>query len=85
VVRYWTSSRLGAVTTVGYALPSDRCATRDHSLVRISPEKADAINNCVIACAHNAVFANSASTTIAAAFDLTEFGKNTDLPPSKLD
>ncbi|MGI8839036.1 MAG: DUF4238 domain-containing protein [Pyrinomonadaceae bacterium] len=55
-------------------------AKRGDALLRISREKADAINNYVIAYAHHAVFANLYSKTIAAAFDLTEFSKNTDVP-----
>lgn len=57
-------------------------AKTEDALVRISREKADAINNYVISCAHKAVFANLHSKTIAAAFDQTVFGKNTELPRS---
>jgi len=62
-----------------------RCVLMDDArsgdaLVRIGREKADAINIYIIAYAHSAVFANLHSKTIAAAFDRTMFGKNTDLP-----
>lgn len=60
-------------------------AKRGDALVTISREKVDAMNNYIIAHAHNAVFANLHSKSIAAAFDRTVFGKNTDLPgPTKL-
>lgn len=61
-------------------------AKRGDALVRISREKADAINNYVISYAHHAVCSNLYSKTTTAAFDRTVFGKNTDLPrPTKLD
>lgn len=61
-------------------------AKHSNVLVGISRETADAINNYIIAHAHSAVFASLQSKTIAAAFDRTVFGENTDLPrPTKLD
>lgn len=80
--------RLGSVLL---PLSPTRCvliddAKRGDALVRVSREKADAMNNYIIAHAHKAVFANLHSKTIAAAFDRTVFGENTDLPrPTKLD
>ena len=55
-------------------------AKRGDALIRVNREKAVAINNFIIAYAHNAVFANLHSKTIAEAFNRTVFGKNTDLP-----
>lgn len=86
----WSSIglRLGSVLL---PLSPTRCvliddAKRGDALIRISREKADALNNYIIAHAHKAVFANLHSKTIASAFDRTVFGKNTDLPrPTQLD
>jgi uncharacterized protein DUF4238 len=54
-------------------------AKRGNALIPISREMVDAISNYVIGYAHQAVFANLSSKTIAAAFDRTGLGENTDV------
>jgi hypothetical protein len=54
-------------------------AKRGNALIPISREMADAINRYVIGYAHQAVFANLSSKTIAAAFDRTQLGEKTDV------
>jgi hypothetical protein len=54
-------------------------AKRSEALIKVNREKVDAINNYIIAYAHNALFANLYSKSVAQAFDRTEFGRNSDL------